>query len=405
MRRSLESWDYLIVTASNRAQASAYDTQLKLREELGLLAEVKRTMVVADPDGKRIGSGGSTVYSILAVLNRELAALSPDQLTDRKTWLAALRRLRILVIHAGGDSRRLPAYAPCGKVFIPVPGDSDRAVTTTLFDRQLPVYLALPPNPRPGQVVITSGDVLLNFDPALVSFKDGITGLGCPASPAEAARHGVYCQGPGGRVRSYLQKPDITEQGAQGAIDRYGRSILDIGVMSLDAETITHILGLFDLSASKDGGLGWSRNWAETLARHGVDFYREICCAMGTEVSLDAYRRSARRAGSDLDDTLLGCLYQVLSHVPFHVQVLRQCSFLHFGTTKQIIESGAELLRRDRGVSHLNTCLSINNQVEEGGGLLGSNAWVESCRIAAPLNLAGQQCRGRAGRCRTAGAW
>ncbi len=389
MRRSLESWDYLIVTASNRAQALAYETQLKLREELGLLAEVKRTMVVADPEGKRIGSGGSTIYSILAVLNRELSDLPAEEAADSKTWLAALRKLRILVIHAGGDSRRLPAYAPCGKVFIPVPGDSDRAVTTTLFDRQLPIYLALPPNSRPGQVVVTSGDVLLNFDPSLVAFKDGITGLGCHASPEEASRHGVYCQGSGGRVRSYLQKPDVTEQGAQGAIDRYGRSILDIGVLSLDAETAVQMLGLFDVALAKDGALRWSTSWTDALSKHGLDFYREICCALGTEVSVDAYRRSAYGAGSRLNETLLDCLYQMLSRVPFHVQVLRQCGFLHFGTTAQIIESGAELLRRDRGVSHLSTCLSINNQVEEGGGVLGSSAWVESCRIAAPVNLGG----------------
>lgn len=389
MRRSLESWDYLIVTASNHAQASAYETQLKLREELGLLAEVKRTMVVADPEGKRIGSGGSTIYSILAVLNRELAGLSAKQAGDSTTWLATLQKLRILIIHAGGDSRRLPAYAPCGKVFIPVPGDSDRAVTTTLFDRQLPLYLALPPNPRPGQLVVTSGDVLLNFDPFSVAFTEGITGLGCQASPEEAARHGVYCQGPGGRVRSYLQKPDVTEQAAQGAIDRYGRSILDIGVMSLDAETVFQILGLFDVKPTENGALRWSSGWTDTLCQDGLDFYREICCAMGTEATLESYRRSARGAGSALNDSLLGCLYSSLARVPFHAQVLRQCSFLHFGTTAQIIESGAELLRRDRGVSHLNSCLSINNQVVEGGGLLGSNAWVESCRIAAPVKLGG----------------
>ncbi len=389
MRRSLESWDYLIVTASNHAQALAYERQLKLREELGLLAEAKRTMVVADPEGKRIGSGGSTVYSVLAVLNRELAGLSPKQAGDSSTWLAALQKLRILVIHAGGDSRRLPAYAPCGKVFIPVPGDSDRAVTTTLFDRQLPLYLALPPNPRPGQLVVTSGDVLLSFDPSSVTFNEGITGLGCHASPEEAARHGVYCQGPGGRVRSYLQKPDITEQAAEGAIDRYGRSILDIGVMSLDAETTADVLRLFDIKPGKDGALHWSSAWTDTLSQLGLDFYREICCAMGIEIGLDSYRRSAYRAGSALKDDLLACLYQVLSRVPFHVQVLQQCSFLHFGTTAQIIESGAELLRRDRGVSHLSSCLSINNQVEEGGGLLGSNAWVESCRVDAPVNLGG----------------
>ncbi|RPI28920.1 MAG: hypothetical protein EHM61_03420 [Acidobacteria bacterium] len=389
MRRSVESWDYLIVTASNRAQALAYETQLKLREQLGLLADVKRTMVVADPEGKRVGSGGSTIYSVLAVLNRELSPIDREQAASPETWLAALQKLRILIVHAGGDSRRLPAYAPCGKVFIPVPGDSDRAVTTTLFDRQLPIYLALPPNSTAGQLVVTSGDVLLSFDPSQVVFKQGITGLGCNASPEEAARHGVYSPGASGRVRWYLQKPKVSEQAAKGGIDRYGRSILDIGVMSLDAETATRILRLFDVAPDEGGDLQLSAGWENTLSQHGLDFYREVCCALGTETGLDLYRASARGSGSELDDAHLACLYQALSHVPFHVQVLRQCSFLHFGTTRQIIESGAELVRQDRGVSHLNACLSINNQVAEGGGLLGTSAWIESCRIAAPVAFAG----------------
>ena len=36
-----EPWDYLIVTASNDAQAAAYERQLALRRELGMLAGVR----------------------------------------------------------------------------------------------------------------------------------------------------------------------------------------------------------------------------------------------------------------------------------------------------------------------------------------------------------------------------
>ena len=52
-------WDYLIVTASNDAQARAYEHQLTLRQHLGLIQNVREVRVIADPGGLRIGSGGS----------------------------------------------------------------------------------------------------------------------------------------------------------------------------------------------------------------------------------------------------------------------------------------------------------------------------------------------------------
>ena len=69
----MSSWDYLIVTASNARQAQAYEDQLRLRRELGLLPQVREWFVVADLEGRRIGSGGSTVYCLVEVLERERA--------------------------------------------------------------------------------------------------------------------------------------------------------------------------------------------------------------------------------------------------------------------------------------------------------------------------------------------
>ena len=68
----VNSWDYLIVTASNDTQAGNYEHQLALRQELGLLPCVRDVIVVPDPGGKRIGSGGSTICCLLEVLNREM---------------------------------------------------------------------------------------------------------------------------------------------------------------------------------------------------------------------------------------------------------------------------------------------------------------------------------------------
>ena len=198
-------WNYLIITASNESQARGYRAQLDLRLRLGLLPEVHNVLVVADPGGKRIGSGGSTLCCLMEVLQRELG----DTAVGTESFREALGSLRILIIHAGGDSKRLPAYGPCGKIFVPVPGESDSCLPITLFDRQLPTYLALPAPPMgTGQVVITSGDVMLWFDPEQVSFdKPGLTGLGCYADPRQAADHGVYCGVASGRVKRFLQKP------------------------------------------------------------------------------------------------------------------------------------------------------------------------------------------------------
>ena len=64
-------WDYLILTASNALQARAYESQLQARRELGLLPQVGEAFVVPDLEGRRIGSGGSTLWCLVEVLRRE----------------------------------------------------------------------------------------------------------------------------------------------------------------------------------------------------------------------------------------------------------------------------------------------------------------------------------------------
>jgi fucokinase len=393
MRTPGSNWDYLIVTASNDAQAAAYEGQLRVRRELGLLAGVDDVLVVADPAGQRIGSGGSTLLCLIEVLRRRTGAAS----ATRADWVRALRDLRVLIVHAGGDSRRLPAYGPCGKIFIPVPGESDSAIGATLFDRQLPAYLDLPaggapdgPDQQTGQIVITAGDVLLTFDPAEVRFAAaGITGLGADASPQAASKHGVYCAGPDGRVRLYLQKPSPAEQASRSAIDRYGQSILDIGVVAFDAETAATLLDACGVRASAAGSLSWAGATGQAIESLGLDFYREILCALGRDASAEHHAATAHASGSRWPAPLLGKLFSALSAIPFSVGVLPQCGFLHFGTTRQIIHSGVDLLRQDHGVSQGDSLLSLNNDVSESGRLSGADAWVEGCRITAPLMLEG----------------
>ena len=62
-----------------------------------------------DPVGSQLGSGGGAAHLLVEAWRN---AGEPQPFTD---WL---RQSRKLLIHAGGQSRRLPAYATVGKAFI-----------------------------------------------------------------------------------------------------------------------------------------------------------------------------------------------------------------------------------------------------------------------------------------------
>ena len=96
-------WDYVVLTASNEAQALAYEAQLQHRLVDHVLPEKTKYLVVPDPDGKRCGSGGAT----LAVLEQIAKEAGSENLS----------KLRILCIHSGGDSKRVPQYSALGKLF------------------------------------------------------------------------------------------------------------------------------------------------------------------------------------------------------------------------------------------------------------------------------------------------
>lgn len=369
-------WDYLIVTAANAPQAAAYQSQIQLRRERGQLAQVRDVLVIPDRDGRRVGSGGSTLQCLAEVLRRE--SQPGGHWSNLHSAEPILRRLRILIVHAGGDSRRLPAYSPCGKIFIPLPGDSRSVLGSTLFDRLIPAFLGLPSGaPGAGQVAIASGDALIRFDPAAVRFRSpGITAIGAPASPAEAARHGVFRSNADGSVRLYLQKPDVQTQREAGAIGPDGRAVLDAGVMSFDGAAAASLLRAFQTPPAR-----------EAVLSHGIDLYREICCALGTETTLAHYVRTARRSGSTLDESLLASLFAGLHPIPLTVQVLDGCGFLHFGSTSQLISSGLELIAQDLGAPPATTILAIDNDVRANGRIEGHEVWVEGCRLRAPLCL------------------
>ncbi|MBQ7583995.1 MAG: hypothetical protein IJT24_05235, partial [Lachnospiraceae bacterium] len=109
-------WDYVILTASDTHQAEGFRAQLKARE--GYLPDKSRYIVIPDEGNVRVGSGGATLSVLKYIRSQE------------KDFAG----LRILVVHSGGDSKRVPQYSALGKLFSPVPHELPDGRASTLFD-------------------------------------------------------------------------------------------------------------------------------------------------------------------------------------------------------------------------------------------------------------------------------
>jgi len=386
---TIDGCDYLIVTASNEYQADIYRKQLDIRRRLGLLAGIDKILVVPDVDGKRIGSGGSTLCCLLAVLREELGAKPfPKDTGDGKQ---AFANKRVLIIHAGGDSKRLPVYGACGKLFVPIPGQWDCPLPLTLFDRQLHFYLGLfGKDTHAGQFIMTSGDVLLRFKTDPLECSPGaVTGFCCPTSPEQASRHGVFCLEQDNKVRLYLQKPSYEQQKHHRALNNYNQAMLDIGIMAFDGDVAAQMLTVFGLRYDSAGKVVFEGKLAKAIIEKGLDFYRELCCVFGSQATKQLHRESAWGSDSTWSEEMLSELFDRASTIGLQAKPLAHCEFLDFGNIKQIISSGYRLAQDEGLAGGYSGGLSVNNIVAGRGAVSGSMAWVEGCVIEESLHLEG----------------
>ncbi|KAG0419989.1 hypothetical protein HPB47_003747, partial [Ixodes persulcatus] len=102
-------WDAVVISAADEQQAAAFRLQIQRKKERGLLPLVPYH-VVSDLPGAKMGSGGATLH----VLER-LAELYGDRSFAMRT----------LLIHTGGQSKRLPSHSVLGKLFALLPLSAD----------------------------------------------------------------------------------------------------------------------------------------------------------------------------------------------------------------------------------------------------------------------------------------
>jgi len=172
-------WDLVVISAGDESQETWYKAQLELKKESGDLPRVPY-LCVADPPGPRIGSGGSTLH-ILTKLRQDFG----DEIDN---W-------KIIIIHAGGYSKRLPSHSCSGKIFSPLPIHTGKGGPYQMLDLKLAMYLPFMEIMEPGVFITASDDIeVFNMDKVEIEERKGesITALAHPSSLYIGTTHGVY---------------------------------------------------------------------------------------------------------------------------------------------------------------------------------------------------------------------
>ena len=141
----------------------------------------------SDPVGARLGSGGGTNWLMEACHQDE----APGQTFEE--WLSLEKRI---LLHAGGQSRRLPGYAPSGKVLTPIPvfrWERGQRIGQNLLQLQLPLYQRIM-NAAPAglRTLIASGDVYIRAGKLQQIPDADVVCYGLWVDPSLAKNHGVF---------------------------------------------------------------------------------------------------------------------------------------------------------------------------------------------------------------------
>ena len=246
-----------------------------------------------DPIGHRLGSGGGTTWLL-------------QQAHD---WL---KGDRCIILHAGGQSKRLPSYAVSGKVLTPVPvfrWERGQRLSQTLLDLQLPLYERMMEQaPKRLTTMIVSGDVYIRAAERIGDIPDAdVVCYGLWLDASIASHHGVFVSDrrTPNVLKQMLQKPS-PEQLSNLLTDHFYLTDIGIWMLSDRAVRLLEQRSTATVPAGSPAGL------------KEYDLYSEFGCALGTNPTVDDPE---------------------LKELSVAIVPLPGGEFYHFGTSREMISS------------------------------------------------------------------
>ncbi|MCD8203277.1 MAG: bifunctional fucokinase/L-fucose-1-P-guanylyltransferase, partial [Prevotella sp.] len=307
-----------------------------------------------DPIVQKLVSGGGSTWLLEACHAQTAADMGFDE------WLASSKRI---LLHAGGQSRRLPSYAPSGKVLTPIPvfrWERGQKLSQDLLSLQVPLYERIMSYaPANIHTMIVSGDVYIRSTQPLQEITDAdVICYGLWLGPEIAKDHGVFVSKSDtpSVLECMMQKPSVQTLGALLKDHFY---LTDIGVWMFSDKAIKLLV-----ERSHEN---------EKLKKY--DLYSEFGCALGTVPIIH--------------DKELNSLKVVVLPLPGG-------EFYHFGTSHEIISSTLaiqNLVNDQREIMHHSLkphpAMFVQN-AKTGTAIMeaNQNLWIENCYVGKSWTLA-----------------
>ena len=268
---------------------------------------------IPDRDGLRVGSGGATLEVLKYLRSKE----------------ESFEKLRVLVIHSGGDSKRVPQYSALGKLFSPVPHKLPNGRNSTLFDEFMICMSSVPSRIREGMVLL-SGDVLLLFNPLQIDYNNvGAAAISFKEHVETGKNHGVYLNGENGNVKCCLQKKSVEVLRSVGAVNDSNCVDIDTGALIFSTEMMESLYSL--IAAPED----YDRH---VNAKTRLSLYADFLYPLAEDSTLEDFYKE--KPEGEFCPELTAARERVWNVLrPYRMKLLRlaPAKFIHFGTTREIL--------------------------------------------------------------------
>ena len=315
-----------------------------------------------DPAGHRLGSGGGTAWLLQEAMRSEASDVSFPE------WLSKEKRI---LIHAGGQSKRLPSYAVSGKVLMPLPvfrWERGQKLSQDLMSVQLPLYeKIMAAAPESLHTMVVSGDVLIRATQPLQPIPDAdVVCYGLWLDASVAKNHGVFVSDrrTPSVLKQMLQKPSVQ---TLADLQKDHFYLTDIGVWLLSDKAVSLLMqrSIRPTSPTSPASLAGFKEY---------DLYSEFGCALGTDPS---------KPDSEVSSLKVAIL------------PLAGGEFYHFGTSREMISSTLRLqnlVNDQREIMHIDrkphpSIFVQNSAVKVPFTEENANVWIENSFVGPRWQL------------------
>ncbi len=325
------------------------------------LEEVNHTdwFCTSDPIGSKLGSGGGTTWLLQACHQ----AFAPQE--SFSNWIGHEKKI---LLHAGGQSRRLPSYGPSGKILTPIPifsWERGQKLGQNLLSLQLPLYERIMNQAPAGlNTLIASGDVYIRSEKPLQDIPNAdVVCYGLWVNPSLATHHGVFVSDrKKPEVLDFmLQKPSLEE--LEG-LSKTHLFLMDIGIWILSDRAIEVLMKRSLKEGTKDITY--------------YDLYSDYGLALGEHPKTED---------------------EEINQLSVAILPLPGGEFYHYGTSHELISSTLAIqdkVRDQRRIMHRkvkpNPAIFIQNSITQISlSADNANLWIENSHVGKEWKLGSRQ--------------